>query len=56
MESRVMAEEMLRKPVAQVGQAGWARETCADLRRFLVQQIEVHIERKLLTAPVLEAE
>ena len=56
VESRGMAEEMLRKPVAQIGQAGWARETCADLRRFLVQQIEQHIERKLLTAPVLEAE
>ena len=51
-----MAEEMLRKPVAQIGQAGWSRETCADLRRFLVQQIEQHIERKLITPPVLEAE
>ena len=56
VESREMAEEMLRKPVAQIGQEGWARETCADLRRFLVQQIEQHIERKLLTPPVLEAE
>ncbi len=54
-ESRVVAEEMLRKPVAQMGQAGWSRETCADLRRFLTQQIEQHIERKLLTPPVLEA-
>jgi DNA repair protein RecO (recombination protein O) len=51
-----MVEEMLRKPVAQIGQTGWPRETCADLRRFLVQQIERHIERKLLTPPVLEAE
>jgi DNA repair protein RecO (recombination protein O) len=56
VESRAIAEEMLRKPVAQVGQAGWSRETCADLRRFLVQQIERHIERKLMTPPVLEAE
>jgi DNA repair protein RecO (recombination protein O) len=55
-ESRAMVEEMLRKPVAQIGRTGWARETCADLRRFLVQQIEQHIERKLMTAPVLEAE
>jgi DNA repair protein RecO (recombination protein O) len=47
---------MLRKPVAQVSQTAWSRETCADLRRFLVQQIERHIERKLMTAPVLEAE
>jgi DNA repair protein RecO (recombination protein O) len=56
VESREWAEEMLRKPVAQVSQTGWARETCADLRRFLVQQIEEHIERKLMTPPVLEAE
>ena len=56
VESRMMAEEMLRKPVGQIGQTGWARETCADLRRFLVQQIEQHIERKLITPPVLEAE
>ena len=55
-ESRAMAEEMLRKPVAQIGQTNWSRETCADLRRFLVQQIEQHIERKLLTPRVLEAE
>ena len=54
-ESRVVAEEMLRKPVAQMGQVRWSRETCADLRRFLIQQIEQHIERKLLTPPVLEA-
>jgi DNA repair protein RecO (recombination protein O) len=56
VESRSMAEEMLRKPVAQIRQTGWARETCADLRRLLVQQIEAHIERKLITVPVLEAE
>ena len=55
-ESRAMAGEMLRKPVAQIGQDSWSRETCADLRRFLVQQIERHIERRLMTAPVLEAE
>jgi DNA repair protein RecO (recombination protein O) len=55
VESRVMAEQILRKPVAQIRQDGWARETCADLRRFLVQQIEAHIERKLITPPVLEA-
>jgi DNA repair protein RecO (recombination protein O) len=56
VESRVMAEEMLHKPVAQIVQTGWARETCTDLRRYLVQQIEQHIERKLMTPPVLEAE
>lgn len=55
-ESGKIAEEMLRKPVAQVGPASWARETCADLRHFLVQQMETHLERKLMTPAVLEAE
>jgi DNA repair protein RecO (recombination protein O) len=56
VQSRTMAQEMLRKPISQIGQAGWERETCADLRRFLVQQIEQHIERKLMTPAVLEAD
>jgi DNA repair protein RecO (recombination protein O) len=55
-ESRMTAAEMLRKPVAQIARTGWSRETCEDLRRFLVQQIEQHIERKLVTPQVLEAE
>ena len=55
-ESRQIADRMLRRPVAAIEQAGWSRETCADLRRFLVRQIESHIERKLLTPPLLEAD
>ena len=53
-ESRAIAGEMLRKPVGQIGPAGWEQTTAADLRRFLTQQIENHIERRLLSAPVLE--
>lgn len=52
--SRVLAGEMLRKPVGQLPGSGWRQETAADLRRFLVQQIESHIERRLVTVPVLE--
>lgn len=48
-ESRALAGEMLRKPVGEVDAAA-----AADLRRFLVQQIEAHVERKLITAPMLE--
>ena len=55
-ESRAAAGEMLRKPVAQIAPPEWTRGTCADLRHFLVQQIEQHIERRLLTPGVLEAE
>jgi DNA repair protein RecO (recombination protein O) len=49
-ESRGLAAEMLRKPVGQVPTAG-----AADLRRFLVQQIEAHVERRLITAPMLDS-
>ena len=55
VESRSTAAEMLRKPVTQISHGPWGQETASDLRRFLVQQIESHAERKLLTARVLEA-
>ena len=48
--SRALAAEMLRKPVAGLPQMEWNQGTAADLRRFLVQQIEAHAERKLYTA------
>jgi DNA repair protein RecO (recombination protein O) len=53
-ESRNIAADMLRKPVAQLARTDWTQSTAADLRRFLVQQMESHIERKLLTARLLE--
>jgi len=53
-ESRGIAAEMLRKPVSQLSQQTWTHSTAADLRRFLVQQIESHAERRLVTAPLLE--
>ena len=53
-ESREIVGQILRQPVAQVSVPGWTQATAADLRRFLVQQMESHAERRLLTAPVLE--
>lgn len=53
-ESRELARAMLRTPVADVA-PDWKRETASDLRQFLQQQIEAHLERRLLTVPVLEA-
>jgi hypothetical protein len=44
-----VAAEMLRLPVSQA-----STSAAVDLRRFLVQQIEAHVERKLITAPMLE--
>jgi DNA repair protein RecO (recombination protein O) len=55
LASRDIAEEMLHTPVGELSPGGWRRETAADLRQFLVRQIEHHIERRLVTAPALEA-
>lgn len=53
-ESRSIAAEMLRAPVSRLSRSRWAQDTAADLRRFLVQQIESHVERRLITAPLLD--
>ena len=54
-ESLSIAEEMLKQPVAQLTPRDWTKQTAADLRRFLVRQIEDHVERRLVTVPILEA-
>jgi DNA repair protein RecO (recombination protein O) len=54
-ESREIAREMLRAPIANLSERQWSQSTASDLRRFVSQQIESHIERRLITAPVLEA-
>lgn len=53
-ESRALTVEMFRAPVESFAAAAWPRQRAADLRRFLAQRIEKHIERKLTTAAVLE--
>ena len=54
-ESRLIAEEILHTPIAQLPPRKWTQQIAADLRRFLAQQMENQIERKLITFPVLEA-
>jgi len=51
LDSRTLAGRMLKEPVANFAGMSWTRETASDLRRFLVQQIETQIERRLITAP-----
>jgi DNA repair protein RecO (recombination protein O) len=53
-ESRALAGEMFRAPLAKFENASWPRQRGADLRKFLAQRIERHIERKLVTAAMLE--
>lgn len=53
--SRHLADEMASTAVGQLSTREWTKDTAADLRRFLVRQIEQHTERRLATVPVLEA-
>jgi len=53
--SRAIADEIFRTPIGSMSDQIWTQATAADLRRFLAQQMEAHIERRLITVPVLEA-
>jgi DNA repair protein RecO (recombination protein O) len=53
-DSMNIAREMLSQPVTKLSHTGWSQPVAADLRRFLVQQIESHAERRIITYPVLE--
>lgn len=53
-ESRALAAEIFRSPVTSFKDLPWPRERAADLRKFLVQTIERHLERKLATAGMLD--
>jgi DNA repair protein RecO (recombination protein O) len=54
-ESRLIAEEMIRKPIGQLAERDWNVATAADLRRLLVRNVQDHIERKLQSVALLEA-
>ena len=53
-ESRALAAQMFRAPLASLGDAPWSRQRAADLRRFLTQIIERHIDKTLVTATILD--
>ncbi len=53
-ESRKIAAQMLRSRVSEFAEIDWPKAVCADLRKFLLQILERHIEKKLVTAGMLE--
>ena len=53
-ESRMLAAEMFRSPLENFGAMSWPRQRGADLRKFLSQRVQRHIEKKLVTAAMLE--
>ncbi len=53
-ESRGLAAKMFRTSVDAFGGEAWPRKRGADLRKFLQQRLEQHLERKLVTAVMLD--
>ena len=53
VESRKLAAQMLRVPLSSVN-APASQKSGADLRKFLLQTLERHIEKKLVTRGMLE--
>jgi DNA repair protein RecO (recombination protein O) len=52
-DSWLLAQRMLRAPVAAFAQELFPRRRAHDLRRFTLQSLERHLERKLRSAEAL---
>jgi DNA repair protein RecO (recombination protein O) len=53
-ESRLIACEMLRSHISELPARSWTKHTAEDLRRYLIRQMEEHVERRFVTPAVLE--
>jgi DNA repair protein RecO (recombination protein O) len=53
-ESRKLAAEMFRAPVDLLAKDIWPKKKGTDLRKFLIQIMERHLDKKLVTAHTLE--
>lgn len=53
-ESRALAARMFRSPAESFAGKPWPKAQGADLRKFLIQILQRHLEKKLVTADMLE--
>lgn len=53
-DSRMLAAQMFRSHVDNFTDFDWPKALCADLRKFLIQTLQRHLEKKLITAGMLE--
>lgn len=53
-ESRALAAQMFRAPLENFAGEPWPKAQAADLRKFLIQILQRHLEKKLITATMLE--
>jgi DNA repair protein RecO (recombination protein O) len=52
-DSQILAVRIFRSPASAFAAEAWPRTRGADLRRFAIQSLERHLERKLITAAAL---
>jgi DNA repair protein RecO (recombination protein O) len=52
-DSQVLAVRIFRSPASAFAAESWPRTRGADLRRFAIQSLERHVERKLTTVAAL---
>ena len=52
--SRQIAAAMLRTHISELPPRTWTKDTALDLRRFLIRQMEEHVERRFHTPLLLE--
>ena len=53
--SREIAGAMLKTHITELPALAWNKDTALDLRRFLIRQMEEHVERRFHTPALLEA-
>jgi DNA repair protein RecO (recombination protein O) len=53
-ESRGLVAKMFRAPVESFAGIPWAKSQSSDLRKFLIQTLQRHIEKKFVTAGMME--
>lgn len=53
VESQALAAQIFHAPAAALASEAWPRERARDLRRFSVQTLERHLERRLMSAAAL---
>lgn len=53
-DSRALAAQILHVSLESITGDSWPRQRAADLRKFLAQRIQRHIEKKLVTAAMLD--
>lgn len=53
-QSQELGAAIAATPIGELAGVEWTKDTAADLRRFLIRQLEEHLERKLVTVPQVE--